>query len=133
MSRIPPYVDRKTALLETLSLTLESYDKGVIEPVQFGALLERLQLFLEAEQPENGEGHRHVIRGCRLGPCIGATECFRHASMSTHCASAGSSAPPHEDRPEHHQDEVSVLQSDLQEAHQRATLQHKAMVQMKEK
>ena len=57
MSCIPPYVDRKTALLETLSLTLESYDKGVIEPVQFGALLERLQLFLEAEQPENGEGH----------------------------------------------------------------------------
>ena len=59
-------VEKKKALLETLSLTLSEFDKGVVDPGKFGSVLERLQLFLEAEEPEPGEflhGYRYGIGG----------------------------------------------------------------------
>ena len=93
----------------------------------------------------------------RQGGATPPTGCLDQRAATLHCASAGpagSTAPPHKDHPEHRQDAVAALQSDLpeaqqrahdciehqralqsdlQEAHQRAALHHKAMVQMKEK
>lgn len=53
--RVQKTTENKAALLETLALTLSDFDKGVVDPAKFGAILERLQLLLEAEEPEQGE------------------------------------------------------------------------------
>lgn len=41
--------ENKNALLETLALAYQRYDKGTIDQELFGLVLERLQHFLEAE------------------------------------------------------------------------------------
>lgn len=43
---------RKQALLETLAFAYERHDKGQIDSELFGALLERLQAFLEGQTDE---------------------------------------------------------------------------------
>lgn len=58
--------DSKNALLETLALAYQRYDKGTIDQELFGLVLERLQHFLEAEA--------EVEAGVRAGA-------FTHASM----------------------------------------------------
>ena len=45
----------RQALLETLALTVEQYDKGTLEPQLFGLILEKLQSYLEAEEQERSK------------------------------------------------------------------------------
>ncbi len=63
----------KSALLEVLSSAIERYDKGTIDQALFGQVLERLQLFLEAEAeaealspttaaPHGESDRRHAVR-----------------------------------------------------------------------
>ena len=77
----------RQALLETLALTVEQYDRGTLEPQVFGLILEKLQSYLEAEEQERSKADSGKPQGSLHG-------CDYTVALRLHCCESARRFPP---------------------------------------